>query len=59
MIALRIGGTIVKALVDTGAIQSLVDTRLVKQLGLRDAVALNSMQGEKAFAWLTLNNHLE
>lgn len=37
MIAFRIGGTIVKALVDTGATQSLVDSRLVKQLGLREA----------------------
>ena len=35
VIALRIGGTIVRALVDTGAAQSLVDPRLVKQLGLR------------------------
>jgi predicted aspartyl protease len=35
VIALRIGGTIVRALVDTGAIQSLIDPRLVKQLGLR------------------------
>jgi len=35
VIALRIGGTIVRALVDTGASQSLVDPRLVKQLGLR------------------------
>jgi len=36
VIALRIGGTIVRALVDTGASQSLVDPRLVKQLGLRE-----------------------
>lgn len=36
VIALRIGGTIVRALADTGAIQSLVDPRLVKQLGLRE-----------------------
>ena len=36
VIALRIGGTIVRALVDTGAAQSLVDPRLVKQLGLRE-----------------------
>jgi hypothetical protein len=36
VIALRIGGTIVRALVDTGAVQSLVDPRLVKQLGLRE-----------------------
>ncbi|HXK30817.1 MAG TPA: retropepsin-like aspartic protease [Candidatus Binatia bacterium] len=36
VIALRIGGTIVKALVDTGATESLVDPRLVKQLGLRE-----------------------
>ena len=31
---MRIGGTIVRALVDTGAAQSLIDPRLVKQLGL-------------------------
>lgn len=36
MIALRVGGTIVRALVDTGASQSLIDPRLVKQLGLRE-----------------------
>ena len=36
MIAPRIGVTIVRALADTGAIQSLVDPRLVKQLGLRE-----------------------
>ena len=36
VIALRIGGTIVRALVDTGASQSVVDPRLVKQLGLRE-----------------------
>jgi len=36
VIALRIGGTIVRALVDTGASQSLVDPRLVKQLGLHE-----------------------
>lgn len=35
VIALRIGGTIVRALVDTGAAQSLIDSRLVKQLGLQ------------------------
>jgi gag-polyprotein putative aspartyl protease len=36
VIALRIGGTIVRALVDTGAIRSLVDPRSVKQIGLRE-----------------------
>ena len=34
VISLRVGGTIVRALVDTGASQSLVDPRLVKQLDL-------------------------
>ncbi|HSE85225.1 MAG TPA: retropepsin-like aspartic protease [Candidatus Binatia bacterium] len=35
VIAVRVGGTIVRALVDTGAGQSLIDPRLVKQLGLQ------------------------
>lgn len=35
IISLRIGGTIIRALVDTGASQSLVDPRLVKQLDLK------------------------
>lgn len=35
VIALRVGGTIVRALVDTGAAQSLIDSRLVEQLGLQ------------------------
>lgn len=35
VIALRIGNTIVRALVDTGASQSLIDPRLVKQLDLQ------------------------
>ena len=34
VVAVRIGGTIVRALVDTGASQSLIDPRLAKQLGL-------------------------
>ena len=34
VIALRVGGTIVRGLVDTGASQSLIDRRLVKQLAL-------------------------
>lgn len=34
--ALRVGNTIVRALADTGASQSLVDPRLVKHLGLRE-----------------------
>lgn len=33
IVAVRIGGTIVRALVDTGASQSLIDPHLVKQLG--------------------------
>ena len=36
VVAVRIGGTIVRALVDTGASQSLSDPHLVKQLGLSD-----------------------
>jgi predicted aspartyl protease len=36
VIALRVGGTIVRGLVDTGASQSLIDHRLVKQLGLQE-----------------------
>lgn len=36
VIALRVGGTIVRALADTGASQSLVDPRLVRQLGLEE-----------------------
>jgi hypothetical protein len=36
VIALRVGGSIIRALVDTGTIQSLVDPRLVKQLGLHE-----------------------
>jgi predicted aspartyl protease len=36
VIALRIGGTIIRGLVDTGASRSLIDHRLVKQLGLQD-----------------------
>ncbi len=31
------GDVIVRALVDTGAVQSLVDPRLVKQMGLRES----------------------
>jgi hypothetical protein len=34
VIALRVGNTIVRALADTGASQSLIDPRLVTQLGL-------------------------
>jgi predicted aspartyl protease len=37
VIALRLGDVIVRALVDTGASQSLVDPLLVKQLGLRES----------------------
>lgn len=37
VIALRLGDVIVRALVDTGASQSLVDPRLVKQIGLRES----------------------
>ena len=37
VIALRVGDVIVRALVDTGASQSLVDPRLVKQIGLRES----------------------
>jgi len=36
VVAVRIGGTIVRALVDTGASQSLSDPRLVKQLALSE-----------------------
>ena len=36
VVAVRIGGTIVRALVDTGASQSLSDPHLVKQLGLSE-----------------------
>lgn len=36
IIALRVGGTIVRGLVDTGASRSLIDHRLVKQLGLQE-----------------------
>lgn len=36
VISLRVGGTIVRALADTGAAQSLVDPRLVKQLDLKE-----------------------
>ena len=36
VVAVRIGSTIVRALVDTGASQSLSDPRLVKQLGLAE-----------------------
>lgn len=36
VIALRVGGTIVRALVDTGASQSLVDPRLARQLDLKE-----------------------
>ncbi len=36
IIALRVGGTIVRVLADTGASQSLVDPHLVKQLGLKE-----------------------
>jgi hypothetical protein len=36
IIALRVRGTIVRASVDTGASLSLVDRRLVKQLGLQE-----------------------
>ncbi len=35
VIALRVEDTIVRGLVDTGASQSLIDRRLVKQLGLQ------------------------
>ena len=35
VIAVRIGGTIVRALADTGAAQSLIDSRLVEQLGFQ------------------------
>ena len=35
VISLRVGGTIVRALVDTGASQSLVDPHLVRQLELK------------------------
>ena len=37
VIALRLGDVIVRALVDTGAAQSLVDPCLVKQIGLRES----------------------
>ena len=37
VIALRLGDVIVRALVDTGAAQSLIDPRLVKQVGLRES----------------------
>jgi predicted aspartyl protease len=37
IVAARIGGTIVRALVDTGASQSLIDPHLVKQLDLAQA----------------------
>ncbi|MBI2359470.1 MAG: retropepsin-like domain-containing protein [Deltaproteobacteria bacterium] len=36
IISLRIGGTIVRALLDTGASQSLIDPHLVKQLDLEE-----------------------
>lgn len=34
MIAVRVGNTIIRALVDTGAVYSLIDPRLMQQLGL-------------------------
>ena len=34
VIALRVSDTIVRALADTGASQSLIDPRLIKQLGI-------------------------
>jgi predicted aspartyl protease len=36
VIALRLGDVIVRALVDTGASQSLIDPRLVRQIGLHE-----------------------
>jgi len=36
IVAVRIEGTIVRALVDTGASKSLIDPRLVKQLALTE-----------------------
>jgi predicted aspartyl protease len=36
IVAVRIGGTIVRALADTGASQSLIDPHLVKQLGVAE-----------------------
>jgi predicted aspartyl protease len=37
VIALRLGDVIVRALVDTGDSQSLIDPRLVRQIGLRES----------------------
>ena len=37
VIALRLGDVIVRALVDTGASKSLIDPRLVRQIGLRES----------------------